>query len=88
MLNIVIGILRVHMANMGIAFKVVLSNVNLPIYDSIDEIPDSVLSNLDTGGIRSSTEGLVVPKGRPKYVTGRLSTLQPKYVARFSASSL
>jgi hypothetical protein len=51
---------------MGIAFKVVLSNVSLHVYDSKEEIPDNLLSNLETKGIRSSTEGLVVPRGRPK----------------------
>jgi hypothetical protein len=70
---------------MGIAFSVVLSKVNLPVYESIEEIPDNLLSNLETRG--SSTDGLVVPRGRLKYVNGRHSTLQPKDVAIFCASS-
>jgi hypothetical protein len=75
------------MAYIGIAFKMVLSRVNLPVYESIEEIPDNLLSNLETKGIRSSTDGLVVPKGRPKYVKVRLSTLQQNDVARVYASS-
>jgi hypothetical protein len=74
------------MANIGIAFNVVLSSVSPPVYDSIDEIPESLLSNLDISGIISSTDGLVVPKGRFKYVNGRLSTLQPKELAKSLAS--
>jgi hypothetical protein len=51
------------------------------VYDISDEIPESFLSILDTIGIRSDTEGLVVPNGKPKYAKGRLSTLHPKIFA-------
>ena len=47
------------MANIGMAFSVELSRVSRLVYDSMDEIPKSLLSNLDTKGIRSSTNGLV-----------------------------
>jgi uncharacterized membrane protein len=33
------GILIVHIAYIGIAFNVVLSNVSLPVYESKEEIP-------------------------------------------------
>jgi hypothetical protein len=47
-----------------------------------EDIPDSLLSSLETNGIRSATLGLVVPNGRPRYVNARLSTLHPKSLAR------
>jgi hypothetical protein len=47
-----------------------------------DEILDSFLSSLETNGIKSATEGLVVPRGSPRYVKGRLSTLHPNMFAR------
>jgi hypothetical protein len=45
-------------------------------------------SILDTIGIRSDTEGLVVPKGKTKYAKGRLSTLHPKIFANSVALAL
>jgi hypothetical protein len=60
----------------------------LPVYDIKDEIPESFLSILYTIGITSDTEGLVVPKGKPKYAKGRLSTLHPKIFAKSVALAL
>jgi hypothetical protein len=51
---------------MGIALRVVFNKVSLPVYVIRDEIPDNLLSNLDTKGIKSSTDGLVVPSGIPR----------------------
>jgi hypothetical protein len=58
------------------------------VYDIRDEIPDSFLSILDTISIRSDTDGLVVPRGKPKYAKGRLSTLHPKIFANSVAFAL
>jgi hypothetical protein len=80
-MKMVIGTFREHMANIGSEFITELSKVSRPVYDMSDEIPDGFLSSLDTRAIKSATEGLVVPNGRPRYVNGRLSTLQPKMLA-------
>jgi hypothetical protein len=61
------------------------SNVNFPVYDIIDEIPDNLSSNLRTNGMRLETDGLVVPSGNPRYVKGNVSTLQPKPFVRLVA---
>jgi hypothetical protein len=53
-----IGIFRQLIANIGIAMSVVFSRVNLPVYVMMDEIPDSLLSSLETRGMKSSIEGL------------------------------
>jgi hypothetical protein len=66
------------MANIGRELITEFNRVSLPVYVIRDEMPDSLLSNLETNGIRSLTDGLVVPRGRPKYVKGKLSTLHPK----------
>jgi hypothetical protein len=42
----------------------------------------SLLSHLVTRGRKSSTLGLVRPRGSPKYVKGKLPTEQPKVAAR------
>jgi hypothetical protein len=81
-MKIVIGTFSEHMANIGSELITELSKVSLLVYDMRDEMPDSFLSSLDTSGIKSATEGLVVPKGKPRYVNGRLSTLHPKMFAR------
>jgi hypothetical protein len=75
-MKIVMGTFREHMANIGSELITELSNVSLPVYDMSDEMLDSFLSSLDTNGIKSATEGLVVPRGNPRYVKGRLSTLK------------
>jgi hypothetical protein len=61
-MKIVMGIFREHMANIGSELITELSKVILPVYDMSDEMPDSFLSSLDTNGIKSATEGLVVPQ--------------------------
>jgi hypothetical protein len=68
-MNIVIGTFSKHMENIGSELITKLSKVSLPVYDMRDEIPDSFLSSLDTNGIKSATEGLVVPRGKPRYIT-------------------
>jgi hypothetical protein len=80
-MKMVIGTFSEHMANIGSEFITEFSKVSRLVYDMSDEMPDSFLSSLDTRGIKSTTEGLVVPNGRPRYVNGRLSTLQPKMLA-------
>jgi hypothetical protein len=74
----VIGTLSEHMANIGRELITEFNRVSLPVYVIREEMPDSLLSNLETNGIRSLTDGLVVPRGSPKYVKGKLSTLHPK----------
>jgi hypothetical protein len=81
-MKIVIGTFKEHMANMGSELITEFSIVNLPVYDISEEIPDSFLSSLETSGMKSATDGLVVPRGSPRYVKGRLSTLQPNVFAR------
>ena len=84
------------MAYMGSDAKTELSKVSLPVYDRRDEIRVNFLSNLVTTGIRSSTDGLVVPKGSPRYVNGNPSVLQPNseasccadYVSMFIGTSV
>lgn len=61
--------------------------MSLPTYVIIEEMPDSLTSNLDTMGMRSSTEGLMVPIGSPRYVKGMDSFLQTKTVASSLAFS-
>lgn len=46
---------------------------------------DSLLSNLDTTGIKSSTFGLVDPIGYPRYVKCMVSILHPIVFANFVA---
>jgi hypothetical protein len=70
------------MAYIGNELMTEFSKINLPVYDISDEIPDSLLSSLETIGIGSAREGLVVPRGSPKYANGRDSTLQSKVLAR------
>jgi hypothetical protein len=83
----VIGIFRQHIANIGIPLSVVFSGVNLLVYVMMDEILESLLSNLETRGIKSSTEGLVVPRGSPRYVNGKLSREHPNIAASAYAAS-
>jgi hypothetical protein len=54
------------MAYIGSELMTEFSRVNLPVYDMRDEMPDNFLSSLETIGIRSVTDGLVVPRGRPR----------------------
>jgi hypothetical protein len=53
----------------------------------MDAIPDSLLSSLDTIGIKAITFGLVDPMGSPKYVKGIASFLQSKIFASSQALS-
>ena len=53
------------------------ATTSLPSYDRMDAMPDNLLSNLSFILIKSSILGFVVPNGRPRYVKGRLSVLQP-----------
>jgi hypothetical protein len=53
------------MAYIGSELVTEFSRVNLPVYDIREEMPDNFLSSLDTSGIRSATDGLVVPRGSP-----------------------
>ena len=46
---------------------------------------DNLLSHLLTMGKKSITLGLVSLRGSPKYVNGRLPTIQPKDWAKASA---
>jgi hypothetical protein len=78
----VMGTFNEHISNIDKEFITKFSSVNLPVYDISDEIPDNFLSSLDTMGIKSATDGLVVPNERPRYVNGRLSVLRPKMVAK------
>jgi hypothetical protein len=64
-----------HIVYMGKELITEFSRVSLPVYVIRDHIPDNLLSSLDTRGMRSDTNGLVVPRGRPRYVNGRDSTL-------------
>jgi hypothetical protein len=82
-MKIVMGTFRQHIVYMGKELITVLRRVNLLVYVIRDEIPGNLLSSLETKGIRSATDGLVVPKGKPKYVKGRISTLHPNTVARY-----
>jgi hypothetical protein len=59
----VMGTFKEHMAYIGRELMTELHRVNLPVYDIREEMPDNFLSSLDTSGIRSATDGLVVPRG-------------------------
>jgi hypothetical protein len=54
------------MAYMGNELMTEFSSVNLPVYDIREDMPDNPLSSLETIGIKSAIDGLVVPRGRPK----------------------
>jgi hypothetical protein len=62
----VIGIFREHMAYMGNELMIEFNKVSLPVYDIREDMPDNLLSSLETIGIKSATDGQVVPRGRPK----------------------
>jgi hypothetical protein len=47
------------------------------------EVETNLLSILWTRGIKSSTLGLVVPIGKPKYVKRNVPMLQPNVLARW-----
>lgn len=55
---------------------------SLPVYDIRDMAEVMFLFALHTRGVISCTDGLVVPRGSPKYVKGMVATLQPKRAAR------
>jgi hypothetical protein len=82
-MKIVLGTFREHIAYMSKELITELRRVNLLVYIIRDEIPDNLLSSLETKGIRSATDGPVVPKGKPRYVKGRISTLHPNTLARY-----
>jgi len=62
--------------------KTELTICNLPAWDRKREVLINLLSHLLTRGMKSSTLGLVKPKGSPKYVKGKLPTEHPKVAAR------
>jgi hypothetical protein len=84
----VIGTLKEHIANIGNDCITEFNRVSLPVYDIRDDIPDNFLSILETVGMRSATDGLVVPNGNPRYANGSVSTLHPKMLASSLALSL
>jgi hypothetical protein len=45
-------------------------------------MPQSLLSTLETMGRKYSKVGLVIPRGSPRYVKGKLSVLQFKVFAK------
>ena len=55
---------------------------SFPAYDIKDIAAMIFLSALQINGVRSCTEGQVVPKGSPRYVNGMEPTEQPKRSAR------
>ena len=55
---------------------------SLDPYDIRDNVEVSLLSILQTMGIRSWTEGFEVPSGNPRYVNGILPIVHPKIAAR------
>ena len=58
----------------------VFSRESLEPYDIIDSVDVSLLSILHTIGIRSWTEGLDVPRGRPRYVKGIFQSYSQNFV--------
>ena len=76
-----------HIAKMGNALTTTLRWTNLPAYEIIGAIPDSLTSNLDTMGIKSSIFGLVEPIGKPRYVKCMLYFLHPSMLASCRALS-
>jgi hypothetical protein len=63
----VIGTLKEHMAYIDIELNNEFSSVSLPVYDISDDVRDNILpNNLETSGVRSGTEGLVVPNDKPR----------------------
>ena len=67
-----------HSAKIVSEVITVLRRDNLEPYDIIDRVDVSLLSILQTIGIRSCTEGLEVPRGKPRYVKGIFPILHPK----------
>ena len=55
-----------------------LSRVSFPPYDIMLRVAVSLLSMEQTRGMRSRTDGRVVPSGSPKYVKGIFPTVHPK----------
>ena len=66
----------VHMAKRGIDTITDLMTVSLPSYDSMEDIPQSLLSIRSSIPMKLSSFGFVVPIGNPRYVKGRASGLQ------------
>ena len=61
---------------------IVFRRESLDPYDIRDNVEVSLLSILQTMGIRSWTEGFEVPSGNPRYVNGILPIVHPKIAAR------
>ena len=59
----------------------VFSSESLEPYDIIDSVEVSLLSMLQTIGIRSWIEGLDVPRGSPRYMKGIFPIVQPTICA-------
>ena len=63
---------------MGIEEITELRSCNLPPWERNYELAVSLLSMQSTKGMKSAILGLVVPTGKPRYVNGKVPTLQPK----------
>jgi hypothetical protein len=72
---------KVHMKNVGRAEKTEFVIYNLLAWERKREVLTSLLWHLEMRGKKSSTFGLEVPRGRPRYVKGRLPVPHPKVEA-------
>ena len=70
-----------HRANMMSEVMTVFNSESLAPYDIIVKVEVSLRSTELTVGIRSWMEGLLVPRGRPRYVNGMLPILHSKILA-------
>ena len=59
----------------------VFNKESLAPYDIMDRVEVNLCSTEQTNDIRSSIEGLLVPRGRPRYVNGMLPILHSKMLA-------
>ena len=75
------GSLRVQRAKMIREVMTELSSESFPPYEIMLSVAESLRSTRQTRGNKSSTDGLVVPIGKPRYVKGIFPTTHPKIVA-------
>jgi len=74
----------VLIAKIGSALKTAFTNSNLPASLKKTAVLTNLLSQQVTKGQKSATVGLLILRGRPKYVKGSDPLVQPKVFARMS----
>jgi hypothetical protein len=77
-----------HIVKVAMEARRELINETFPLYDISMNVAETLLSILSTKGIKSWTEGLVVPRGNPRYVNGMEAIFQPRDSAMSEATAV